>query len=150
MNATLRRQIEAFLAAYAWTDTIDALIAELHGVAEAEVRAVREARSLRHRIARRAHELARLTGHTGTPGLLVERMLEAALSAAQRPAQVMDQGRSAGRVVSRSRARAEAPEGISGGQGPEMTLTARQRVVRAGGSSGTHRATGRHGHGATG
>ena len=43
---------------------------------------------------------------------------------------VLDCGRSADRVVSRSQARAEASEGISGRKDPEMTATARSRGVR--------------------
>lgn len=90
MSPELRRQIERFLAAYAWPEDLDATTALVHGVTEAEVRAIRVARSRRHAIARLSHELAELTGWTGSPGLMVEALILDALSKAAPAAQDVD------------------------------------------------------------
>jgi hypothetical protein len=58
-------------------------------------------------VQRRARELAELTGWTGSLAALVARVLDRAITNA-------GDGRSAGRTMSRSQARAEAPEGLSG------------------------------------
>lgn len=105
-------------------------------------------------------ELAELTAWPGSPGELLAACVEAALMRAQarehrtgygsalaehrarvdaqREAEmaagvdkILDCGRSADRVASRSQARAEASEGVSGRKGPDTTATARSREAVA-------------------
>lgn len=119
-----------------WSTASDAEIGEKHGLAAETVREMRD--QLRRDVLTLdvlwlALELQAVSGWKGSRDELIKTALRSCIKRARRR-QDEDQGRSAGRVETRSRVPAQASEGACGDKVPQTTATARSR--------GSHERTG--------